>query len=556
MNIWDRWCRGRAAVIAVVAVGALVAGSPQAARAEQHKDEKLGYQVSYPKGWLKRPVAVDERWVVAKFECDRSYESADRATGMTDQQRPWIDVVVLPFELAKQKKTATIEKTGDGIRMRDAVEWTNLKEYLEKRLQDVEPGGFFFSKEEEGTVNGYKVQQYEITVEKLVPVPKRVYAWAYATDDAWYCLIGQALVPYESKLKPDILGAFKSFKAFTRTGNLPNVATTGEDITVVKEPGKDESAADREKARKEAFDRRLRRVQESLDGQKDWITKESEHFTAVSHCDAKYTKSVLDHSEAIRDWLDDQLGFLGTGKPGKVLIRICKDQDEYQALQTTGGYWSMERVELVTYRDREGWSDYTTSSLNRSIYSIWLRDKDREISWKMPDWVESGISSLVSMAATKGRKVEFKADSWDKAELAKAASEGKLVDAPGFFRMTSDELYQGGGYRQAPYFVRYLLLGGAQKQPKFKNVLRSYLVELTLALEEDRKKEKEAAGAPPEGYKEPQNEQEEEEMTKSRQSDFRKGEKEFLDRLAGKVFGDWTDSDWDQLTKSYWKEIK
>ncbi|MCE9634063.1 MAG: hypothetical protein K8T90_00020 [Planctomycetes bacterium] len=542
---------GRTAAVAVLVV--VVAGP---ARAEQFKDEKLGYQLSYPKGWLKRPVAVDERWIVGKFECDREYESTDKKTGMFDRFRPWMDVVVLPLDLAKQKKKATVESGPGGvITSRSEVKWTNLREYLEIRLQEVEPGGFYFSKEEEATVNGYKVQQYEITVEKLVAVPKRVYAWAYATDDAYFCLISEAQIPYEDKLKGDILGAFRSFKAFPRTGALPNAATTGEDITVLD--GKPKTGAEADKERKDAFDRRLRRVQDSVSGDKEWITRESDNFTAISHADAKYTKSVLDHAEALRAWLDEQLGYVGRGKPGKILIRICKDNDEYSALQGTGGFWSSDRVEIVTYRDREGWSNNTMSQVNSGIYDIWLRDKDKDFSYKMPNWIDGGLQSMVRNAVSKGRKIEFRPDAWDRVSMARAGAEGKLVQAKSFFTMTSDELYKGEGYQQAPYFVQYLMLGGAQKQAKFKDIFRNYMVELTLAVEEDRRKEKEGRAVEPgEERKAPENEQEEEAQLKARQTDFRKGEREFLDKLVAKVFEGWTFAEWDKLTKSYWAEVK
>jgi hypothetical protein len=76
-----------------------------------------------------------------------------------------------------------------------------------------------------------------MTFDKDIERPKKVYGWAFYTTDAIYGLVGESLTVLEDKIKPDILAAFKTFKAFPRTGGLPGGEHTGEDV-VVKDPDK------------------------------------------------------------------------------------------------------------------------------------------------------------------------------------------------------------------------------------------------------------------------------------------------------------------------------
>lgn len=561
MALFQSWLGTWRARAASAVVAAVIVAAPSPARAEEHKDEKLGYSFSYPRKWEKRPIAADETWIVAKFECDREFEDADPKLEFWTRHRPWLDVVVIPTAVSERKGGEVTTDPDGTTRIRLSAPWKDLKGYMEQKFQYAE-GGFFFSKEEEQTVGGLRCMQYEVTFEKLTRSPRRVYAWAYYTTDAIYGFVGESLIRFEDKLKPDFLAAYRSFKAFPRKGALPNSEHTGDDVTII-DPEKDANtdAATKKKRRDQKTGQRLARIKDTLAS--DWTVRESANFIAVSHSDAKYTKSILDHAEAVRGWLDDNLAFVGDGYTGKVILRICKDQDEYSAFQETGG-WSGGGVEVTTYKDKEGWGAGSwgpVNSLNGGIYRIWMDDRHPGLRWSMPRWAETGLQSLVESAESKGRKIEFRPSLWDKVELAAARRDGKLATAKSFLTMTSEELWADYEIsRQIDAFTRFLVVGSARRSAKWKNLFADYMKAVVFVLDEieaEAAKARKAAGeAPPSAEDEPKTEEEEERQAKARQESGRSNEKQRTERVNARVFGDWTAKDWDALNAAYWKDIE
>jgi len=546
----------RRALAAMLLLAGLLA-APASARAEEFKDERLGYSINFPRKWERRVVATNERWIVAKFECDREYEDSDPKNNFWTLHRPWLDVVIIPLALGDQKG-GSVTKGPDGkVRVTEAAPWTDLKGYLEKNLVAGE-GGFYFSAEEETEVGGKKCMQYEVTFDKLVNSPKKVWAWAYYTDDAIYGLVGESLVRFEDKIKPDLVSAFKSFKSFQRTGVLPGAEHTGKDLVVGGDTADDEADPDlKRRRREENTNRRLARIKESLPS--DWTIKESKNFIAVSHSDSKYTKEILDHCETYRDWLEDNLSYLGTGYTGRIIVRICADRDEYEALTSTGT-WEPDRVEVTTYKDKEGWSSWgPIDGLNGSVWSIWLRDRNKSLQWALPTWVSSGLSSVLRSAESKRGKINFRPDTWDRVSIMQKRRDHLLVEGRNFFRMTSADLFKDwSNTQQGEFFVRFLLLGGARKSSKWKNVFSDYMKAVVFVLDEMeaeriREEKKNGDKGPDEG---PKNEKEEEEMIRRRQESWRTQEKAFLDRVYERVFSKWSDKDWDQFDAGYFKDLE
>lgn len=88
-----RRTRGRAALLLGfgVAAGLLAtAVRPPTAAADIHKDDEYGYSILVPQGWREIPIAVDEKYIVLKYQCDREY--SDKIEGYT--QRPDLKVIV------------------------------------------------------------------------------------------------------------------------------------------------------------------------------------------------------------------------------------------------------------------------------------------------------------------------------------------------------------------------------------------------------------------------------------------------------------------------------
>jgi hypothetical protein len=545
----------RGTIVAVAAAVALGAGASEA-RADEWKDAKLGYSINPPRKWTKRPIATSERFIVAKWESEREYEDRDPKSWDGETHRPSLDVVVIPLALATQKG-GTVSTDPDGkAKLRLAAPFTDLKGWLEKTLPEKEDTGFYFSKEEEAQVGGTKVMQYEVTMEKVLDTwhrPKRVYAWAWYGSDAIYGAVADTLLKCEGDLKPDILAALKSVKIFPRTGVLPGAEHTGEDVVVTEDPSKDNSTdVDRERRRRDSFGRQLKQLQDARGA--GWTTKESANFTAVSHADAKFTKTVLDHAEALRGWLDKNLGYIGNGYAGKIVIQICKDRDERDAERKTGGFWSADGCVVTTYKDTEGFSSWSwQDELNNGIWGIWRDDKNDQL-WKMPDWLSSGLRSLIGTATSKGSKIEFRPSLWDKEALAVQRREGKLQPAQPYFTKTQAELWKDYEVaRQGEYFVRFLAVGGAQRNPKFKNVLSDYLKNTVFLIDEANQAKKPEEKKPED---EPKSEKEEEEMLRKQRESWSSNEKAFLDKIYERTFPGWTPADWEKMTQAYWKDLE
>lgn len=537
----------RAAAASILAVGILV-GAPPGARADSHRDEKLGYSFQAPAKWSSIPVDPGG-FLAARFQSNREYEFNDVKGNSWTRHRPYIEVVVIPFA-AKDAAGAVVEKTDSGIKVTRSAPWKDLKEYMDKVYQERRIGGFHFSGEEAGTVGGLKVRMLEITVDKLVEGERRIFGWEFAGDDAYYGLVAEILVQEEKRLKPEILGSFSTFRTFARKGALPGTRT-GEEIEIVdpkKEAAREITPEEMKKKRQDAVARALDRLKENLP--RGWTVSESPNFIAVSHADAKFTKETLQHAEALRAWLEKELGFAGSGYAGKVILRICEDQKEHEAIQGVRN-WSWEAPEILTFKDRDGWSDWHIEAVNREIYRIWMRDKNERLLWGLPRWIEFGLGDYVEGARLKGGRIEFKADTWESVEMKNLRRAESLLTVRDFFSLTSEELWKvDSATTQTQFFVQFLLGGAAARSPKLRPVFTDYLKNMIFLLDS------EADGPADADAKAPQNEEEETRQAQARRDAWRRKEREVLDRLMEKTFAGWTDRDWDVFQSAYRQFLK
>jgi hypothetical protein len=540
----------KALLVAGVSLSAaiLCGGSPQA-RADAWKDEKLGYSFNYPGRWTVVPVDAGD-WLVAKFNSNREYEVTNARNW--SRQRPYIEVVVIPFA-AKDDKGATVTKTDKETKVVRNAPWKDLKEYMDKTFQSRGVGGFHFSGEEAAVVGGLKVRKLEITVDKLVDGERRIYGWEFATDDAYYGLVAEILVQEEKRLKDDVFQSFSSFRAFPRTGSLPNSARTGEEVVVKDGTKKDEekevSPEELKKKRDDATARSLSRIKENLP--KGWTIAEGKNFIAVSHADAKYTREVINHAEALRAWLEAQFGYVGSGYAGKVIIRVFGDQQEYSAYQQARN-WSWDAPETVVFKDKEGWIDWGTDNMNREIFRIWMRDKNERLLWALPMWISWGLPDFVSRARSKSGRIEFKADVWDSVEMKTLRRSDKIFPAGSYFTMTSEAFWsQEGASTQTQYFINFLILGAGSRSAKYKNVLSDYIKGLIFLLDSEK-----PAGPADAVAAQPKNEKEEEEMIRAQREAWKKQEAAVSQKLLDRTFTSWTDKDWAAFDALYRQDLK
>ncbi len=526
----------------------VLAAAPREARADAYKDEKLGFQLNTPKKWKRLPLAADERWIVASWTSDREWVEDDPKTMTYARHRPQIDVVILAKSETEKKGGTTVEETDEGTVVTFDKSYKDFKDYLDKTTQRYGGGGFFFSKEEETKVGDMRVVAYEITIEKLADAPKKRWAWAFYAEDAIYGLVGDALTKYEDKVRPDIEAAYKSFKVIPHSEALGRSATGNDGTVVIRKPGEKVTTEDKAKKREDDFQTYLARVVETMT--EGWKRKETAHFVAITHRDDKYTKDILEHAEAVRGWLDANLGYLGPAVPGKAIIRICADEAEYDSMWKSGG-WAGYRFELYIYDNQSITYDSRFWTLNSGIYRIWLQEKNDELEGRLPVFVSYGLSACIRSATSKGKKVEFSASGYRKERTDALRRDDKLVTARDFLTKGTDELNGAeDAALQAECFARFLLTGGAQKSPKFRNVLTDYLTNFVAMVEEQSKE----TGSD-DTEKEATSEEEESAQFRERMNKWKERERAVLDELLEKTFQGWTDKDWDAFDRAYWKDL-
>ncbi len=251
-------------------------------------------------------------------------------------------------------------------------------------------------------------------------------------------------------------------------------------------------------------------------------------------------------------------GYLGKGEPGKTILRICQDHEEYNSMWNTGGdasYW----FEIYTYKDREFAADTRLWELNQGLFRIWRKGKNEELVGRLPNWIDYGLRACVKTALSKGRKVEFKTSSGENERmgvlLRANAKSPVLITARDFMNKDTESLWkQQDSGLQAEAFARFLLVGGSQRNAKYKSVLSEYLKNFVALVEEESKAEK-AAKPDDDDMKEPQNEEEENALFRERQNRWKEKEHEVLRKLVEKTFAGWDDKEWDAFQKSYLKDL-
>jgi hypothetical protein len=519
----------------------LLAAAP--VEAETFTDEKLGFSVNVPEGWRSIPISGEEAYIVAKWQSEREYVDKEGWSF-----RPELKVVLFD---PKGKKTAELSKEGDVNILDIKNPYKTYKDWIKSDAS----GGRYISKEEPVTVNGVQATWFEVAYEKLT-VPRHGLAYVYHAADIDYCLTTEVLEQHWAKQSPPLFKVMKSFKIFPRKGTVKREVTDASDVIVRGDFSK-ETPEDRYKRRQADFEKRVRLASERLT--EGWTVKRSKNYVALSHCDAKYTQSMLDMAEAVREWADENLGFYGNGIAGSEMIRICKDSDEERAitdLSSRSGGWSSE----ITISKNEG--PWGFGYFADRIFDRWLDDKNPRLAYSKPPWLSNGLSEWIRTAYLKGNKLVFKTDGDLYLTLKQAAKANSLISPREMLQLSNDEMYkrsEGGGviiggagqahspYAQASGFVRFLLDGPGKSNARTKELLKNYVTELDAFLKGEEEKKKSSGS----DFKAPKTEEEEDEQFKKQETYWKDHQKDLLKGVFDRVFKDWTEADWTAVEKAY-----
>jgi hypothetical protein len=531
----------------------LLAGT---ALAQTHEDKKLGFKVRYPRGWEVIPIKSTERWIVAKFLCDREY--TDHSEEWASSYRPEMQVILFPDAVTKDRGVSEEKiETEDGsdITFRELKNpYRDYEDYLDKTLSG---GGWHISVKEEKKEKDLEWTLIEVKIDKLTyGGKKRLVAGVFHAPDADYVVQVIVLEASYKKLRNTIYGCLSTFEFIPREGNIAR-ATSG---TIKLTDEWKMTPRERKKHREEIQERGYQRAVEALP--RGWDHFEFKGIYVISHVDRKDAMEFAAQAAALRAWLEKTFDFLGDEYARSPIIRVCASGDEANSYGGGSGsgilvFFSGSRyTEIVTYIDKSDvFIGDPMSSMNRRIVSDWFSDKDEYVGgWNLPSWLDYGIDTYVEGATLKGSRLVFKQDMWDRQDLKLAKAKGEMHSIRQLLTVAGDEK-KSHTYEQYGAFLRFLLEGPGKRMKVGKTLIEDYLTVLRKQLiEEEEEWKKKAAEATPEEEKEMTEEEEEEaeaERMKKRAEDWKSREKETLKELFERAFGDVKESDWDNLERAY-----
>jgi len=541
---------------------ALAAGAWGAESAGPYfKNERWGYKVRAPDGWTAAAMGATEEWIAGKHIGKRSLQPKNGAWS----ERPEMWVVGFPHARLEDRG-AKVEKEGDTTTITIKNPYKDYKDFL-KRERWFVGGGYFFSQEEEGELEGMKVSMYEVTVDKMVDSPFRMVAWVYHADDVDFAVQFRILADHYDSHKAAFLGCLKSFRRIPRTAAIPGSAQTGDEKIVSIEDESKLPAEERSKRRRESADRAIAKEIEALP--QGWFTLENEQYVALSNADRKFTQTVLDHATAIRAYLDKTFTGIGGDFVPRGVIRVfATDPERIAFLQTTRSFWGGIRQVLVSRATGQEKS-WELESVSEDITHQWFSFKNRSLAYNMPYWISDGLARYMKFARSKGKRLEFKPDDYDRQWIKELIKKGNAVPVRKLLE-GDEKVFEAPGNQglQSGSVVQFLI--ERANRGATKDCVRTYLAALVTAVEaaeaefkafrdkqlEEAKQRAAESGAPgaSEGDADDDEGEDGEKQWKEFEEALKKKAKAIRETAFRQAFGALSDSDWQRLD-TQWREF-
>ncbi len=525
----------------------------QDAKSGTYEDKRYGFKMKLPDKWGAVPVGIDEKWIVCKYLCDKSYQPKKGEFFM--DHKPQLRVIVFAEDATKFKgpKIETEETSGGRTISvsQTEVPFRDYKDYLKRNLQE----GFFFSSEKQAQSATIPCWQYEVKIEKLT-VPRRLVTWVFKGDAAEYAVEFEVLEDHYEKLLPTFMSTLQSFRFIPRESSaVGNVgATTGGGVKEVdlmgrgREEWKKLPAKERADKRKSTEESRFHKAKQGLPA--GWTTQTTPHFLVLTHADAKYTQKVVDAAEACRKWLDDTLGGVSDEYVLKAIIRVCADQNEARAYvsDSTDSYNAAKR-EVVTYKDASMGSRSGFERLFSGLYRSYLYDKDPYLLMSTPDWLDDGMAQLMSAATPKGQRLETASDTWEADRVREAMKGGKGWTARALIEMPADK-FRGSEFGSNAVMSGRLVRTLLTTKEKFLSdfIVRYYKAVIEVSAEMNKDDRMTIRGAD-------ETEEQEEARLKERKQAGTKRAAELRKAVHEKVLT-WTDKEWGVVEAAFAAAIK
>ncbi len=547
------------AVHAVLGLCALASLAVPAAAQKQgiHEDTKKGFRIKVPEKWTTIPVQIDEKWIVAKFLSNRSYETKTRDATGGGEHKPTIYVIEFDDEARKLKVEE--ERRGDTTYVAKNRPYRDYKDYLKRNVGE----GWYIDKEESTTEAGVPCTKFQVRIEKSANMKRRLITWLFRGEKGEMAVECDVLEDHFEKLEPQMLAALKSFKLIPRTTVEATAAVTGENgadtmWVTDRSKWKELPVEERQRRRKKIEEERMAKSQKDL--LPGWTAKRTKHYLVLSHADAKYTKNIIDAVEAYRSWMEENFDVVSDEYVMHGIIRICADIDEASAYADTSSnsdsYNSDDR-EVVTWQDKsEGNAGIDWSRLFRGMFAQYIYDKDALLYNYLPTWMRTGLLGYVGGSRIKlGKLVNEPTDRENNyiREVERAGAFAALKELMGTklegeMRTTTDA--ERAAYwqwvAQTSRLVRYMYGPGA-KTPQLKDFVVKYMkgtIALAEGMDAERRQGRAAATT----------EEEEKANNDEDRNYWKRRHTEILEQLT-KDLG-WDEATWTSIQKAFHEYLK
>jgi hypothetical protein len=555
------------ALAPAVAVALAPGLAAQTLKGDTHEDARFGFKVKPPKDWKAIPVPSGQAWVIGKYMSEKKYFFTEPG-GYTSEFQPSMSIVAfvspeLKKAARKAKEKALEEEIKEKIKEKKGTidieyeaEYRDFKDYLTKTYSG---GGFYFTKEEPGEVDGLRVTFFEAKVEKGANSgPKRLVARVYSLPDVDIAVQVEILDQDYDKLSSLLDSTFKSLKTIPRVGELPTEqGHVGTRFFMSIELMEKLTPAERGLKRIEQQNEAHRQATENL--AEGWHSTKIDRFMVVSCADDKFDKRVAGQAGAVFDWLEKNFDYVGPGEyVREPIIRVCKNLEEERSFRESGGWGDLPglSLECTTNKEYSGSRSFESEYINGFMVQLWFTDRDRDLWWAMPSWLQSGIVDVVSEATEKNGKLDFYRDEWTAQKLREQIRDEKALAPKELMHLTdTDFMGEGdedtwGRMKEAQALVQYLLVGQGAKG-KTKDVVKDYIINLKAVVAEIEKSQESADSS----SDTPTTEEEEEKALKAEREMWKKKEQELIDEVTRRTFAGWGDKEWNDLARNYFKSI-
>jgi hypothetical protein len=481
------------------------------------ENKAFGFKLRVPKDW--REVPAPNTWIASKHLGKRELD-AQRGKEFGSREAPELWVVAFPHAAGAKEDP-----------------YTDYRDFLSKNTEFIDFGkGYEITEQKDTTVGELKVTTYDIQETKGDGVPHHVVAWVFHFDDFDFAVQFKVFEWYYKDYDSSFRGCLKSFKRIDRTAAVAGTKPAAAGAVTCRADVLKLPPEKRTRAMKDAVEAILRQQAEALpDG---WKSRRTKKFLVVTNADDKFVKAAIDHAEAIADHLEDFFGPAGADYVPPTVLRIFATPEERSAYKAKEG--QSDLVREVAIGAGHGWEkDNAWEDLNRSLWSEWLLLRNPNLEGTLPGWFKEGLNKYMNMLRTKGKRIGFANDDWDRDEIRLQIKRDGYEDLlPLLSREFTDQgmpkkgLDEQDRSREVRVVVLWLMRQG--NSGKGKNLVRDLV--LAVANELDRVEAEILAM--------PDKKDEQKPTIDSKRAEIRKN-------AWNTVFAGWDEGDWNRLTTAW-----